>query len=505
MKKSIAILVTLSMLLMGGPGPFISQARAADWFSKFSGSFIQNEGSIWESQKMGHYSGGGLSYRTPVDRTPFFNITPPRIEAGCGGIDAFWGGFSFMNKEFLIQKMKNILQAAPAYAFNLALQHLCQSCMSILASLEAIANEMNALAMDDCKASQALVNHGAKFLTSVLGSESTSGENTGGGASFLDGMLKSTADGLASFRSDLNKFLDYRYGCGSKSGQDKDECRKKHTLEGSIWRIAVDMANERGGDYKLNANYENLARSLYGDIVFQLPDKVPSVGKDAKMALISKIAPCEGSLNTLVDVMMSTELIEDKTVKVRAGEGQGDCVEVSAASVLTSEDFFFGKKAVAAVLDIQNAMYTGNAVSSSSITMINQSIVPIYTALNILNLRSVPRSADKTQLSSEEAALAKMLAASNALYILTSLHASAQEIMGETTPFVGSLIENGPYDRKTFEDAESSMRASMNGIAFLITQQIDKAGNEYHQSLDAIVRVHSMRTIFQTLVADKMF
>ena len=84
----------------------------------------------------------------------------PRFKVGCGGIDLFMGGFSFLNVNYLVQKFQKILQAAPAMAFDLALSTLCQQCSNIMKSLEALANELNGLQMNDC--------HDAKVLSAKL-------------------------------------------------------------------------------------------------------------------------------------------------------------------------------------------------------------------------------------------------------------------------------------------------------------------------------------------------
>ena len=71
-----------------------------------------------------------------------FSAQAPRFKVGCGGIDLFMGGFSFLNVNYLVQKFQKILQAAPAMAFDLALSTLCQQCSNIMKSLEALANEL---------------------------------------------------------------------------------------------------------------------------------------------------------------------------------------------------------------------------------------------------------------------------------------------------------------------------------------------------------------------------
>lgn len=82
---------------------------------------------------------------------------PPKVKAGCGGIDVFLGGFSYLNFEYLVTKLQRIMQAAPAAAFDIALNVLCEPCSKTIKSLEAITNTLNNLQLDECKAGRALV------------------------------------------------------------------------------------------------------------------------------------------------------------------------------------------------------------------------------------------------------------------------------------------------------------------------------------------------------------
>jgi conjugative transfer pilus assembly protein TraH len=79
------------------------------------------------------------------------------LKTGCGGVDLFLGGMSFMNVNYLVQKLQNIMSAAPAAAFDIALKTLCPQCSDTIKSLEALADRLNQLQLDDCKASKALV------------------------------------------------------------------------------------------------------------------------------------------------------------------------------------------------------------------------------------------------------------------------------------------------------------------------------------------------------------
>ena len=127
-----------------------------DWISQ-SGQTAMTNPSYYQGAQRGYYSGGGISMRWPQTSDNLLSITTPSIKSGCGGIDSFLGGFSFMNVDYLVQKLQRILAAAPAAAFDLALKTLAPQVSETIKSLEAIVDKLNNIQLDDCKAAKALV------------------------------------------------------------------------------------------------------------------------------------------------------------------------------------------------------------------------------------------------------------------------------------------------------------------------------------------------------------
>lgn len=109
-----------------------------------------------EGQKRGYFTAGSFSARWPTSNDRLFTLNPPHLKFGCGGIDLFLGGFSFLNVEYLVQKLQRVLTAAPAAAFDIALTTLCEQCSKTIKSLEMIADELNKLQIDDCKVGRAV-------------------------------------------------------------------------------------------------------------------------------------------------------------------------------------------------------------------------------------------------------------------------------------------------------------------------------------------------------------
>lgn len=119
----------------------------------------------YRSENVIGYSGGDFRMRfgtTGVIRPPF-NIQAPKLSIGCGGIDASLGGFAYLKDE-MVQMFQNISAAAPAFAFQLALKTLCSQCAATLDELKALADQINSIAQDSCKAGDFIAGKALSLL-----------------------------------------------------------------------------------------------------------------------------------------------------------------------------------------------------------------------------------------------------------------------------------------------------------------------------------------------------
>jgi conjugative transfer pilus assembly protein TraH len=114
--------------------------------------------AVLQGQTMNLYTGGSLFMRMPKRTYQLATSTPPSWGAGCGGIDLYMGGFSYINKEQFVAMMRNIGSNALGYGFKLAIQNLCPTCDNVMQALQATAQQINRLNMDSCEAAKGLVN-----------------------------------------------------------------------------------------------------------------------------------------------------------------------------------------------------------------------------------------------------------------------------------------------------------------------------------------------------------
>ncbi|HBL23354.1 MAG TPA: hypothetical protein DDZ40_04480 [Deltaproteobacteria bacterium] len=153
MKRGRIFSITAMVALIGFTIGTMSHAGFIDdWITQKA----ETSPGYMEGQKRGYFTGGSFSARWPQNKDYLATFEPPRLNFGCGGIDAFMGGFSFMNFEYLVQKLQRVLQAAPAAAFDLALKNLCEPCSNVIKSMEAMSDALNSLQLDDCKAGKVI-------------------------------------------------------------------------------------------------------------------------------------------------------------------------------------------------------------------------------------------------------------------------------------------------------------------------------------------------------------
>lgn len=133
--------------------PAHAQSWAESWFDNVT---YTSPGSF-EDQTRGYVTAGGMSGRVDVHNDYLMSLSLPKVKAGCGGIDMFLGGMSFLDPDYLVQKLESILQAAPAVAFQYLLETLDEKMGNIISKMEAATNFLNSIQVNDCRLANRMV------------------------------------------------------------------------------------------------------------------------------------------------------------------------------------------------------------------------------------------------------------------------------------------------------------------------------------------------------------
>ncbi|MGB3931156.1 MAG: conjugal transfer protein TraH [Sphingobium sp.] len=132
-------------------------AHAQGWAESWFDNVTYNSPGSFEDQTRGYVTAGGMSGRVDVHDDYLMSLTLPKVKAGCGGIDMFLGGMSFLDPDYLVQKLETILQAAPAVAFQYLLETLDEKMGNIISKMEAATNFLNSIQVNDCRLANRMV------------------------------------------------------------------------------------------------------------------------------------------------------------------------------------------------------------------------------------------------------------------------------------------------------------------------------------------------------------
>lgn len=212
-----------------------------DMFNRWGGRVNITSPGAYDAQTRGFIVGGSLSARVPQTTIHPFNLKPPSIKAGCGGIDIFGGSFSFINADQFTQFLQQIGQNALGYAFSLGLEAVCPTCNSVIKWLRQQMDMLNKFNMDSCMAAKALVNTAGE----AAGAWSLEKcKQTKGGGDPVTGWLECASGNEATIRSQLRDVANTRTA-DAATAKTKDSPRGATTAQALQWTsLTVDQRQQ---------------------------------------------------------------------------------------------------------------------------------------------------------------------------------------------------------------------------------------------------------------------
>jgi conjugative transfer pilus assembly protein TraH len=137
---STAVKKLLALVAMSAMLSTTTAAQAGGIDSMLQGMYTASANpSYAATANMNVYSAGYVAVRPPLQQFNVIAFTPPNINAGCGGVDAYFGAFSFINSTELEALIKAIGQDAIPFLFKMALGAMCHDCLS---SLDQLADQL---------------------------------------------------------------------------------------------------------------------------------------------------------------------------------------------------------------------------------------------------------------------------------------------------------------------------------------------------------------------------
>lgn len=159
LSKVVALTTVLSLWYPAAHADGL-KSLADGMFSNFTTS-----GSINTASRGGAYL-GSARIRTPVSTVQFATFDPPRVAAGCGGLDLAGGSFTFLKKDELIQFLKNTAQNATFLLFKMGIASINPMLSTLLAEAKALDQAISNMNMNSCKVAQGMATGIAEFFSS---------------------------------------------------------------------------------------------------------------------------------------------------------------------------------------------------------------------------------------------------------------------------------------------------------------------------------------------------
>ena len=302
---------TLIPVAQAGIGSLVSGA-----LSNSIGSVTTGQAGYYHSQGQGIYTLGYTRIRfnvSPGD-VSLFSIQAPQFSIGCSGIDLMGGAISSITSiaHNLVKILEELEAAAPTFFFDIALGVLCKQCEAILNQIEAIANKLNGLNFNSCKAAQAAAGAVTGFLNKDLSNGATGGwlqdiSNVMGTAPSSSNNFKGTGiEGtLATFESSIPSSDCQSGKTTTLAGQIQNiyntisDCgasvagKKFHA--GSLLRIIADHSNlglTDGGAYPAGSGgYDDILGIMRGSVLGDVYSYYHYEGKKTPIASFRNYNP----------------------------------------------------------------------------------------------------------------------------------------------------------------------------------------------------------------------
>lgn len=201
--KHILVVVAIITPLLGHAGIM------ADMNSMFMSNSTA-AGTISTKDRVGAF-GGSFSMRSPLKSVNLVAFDPPRLNAGCGGIDLSGGSFSFINGQQLIQIFRSVASNAVGLAFKAAIKSISPSLSDLISEFQTLLQNMNNLAKNSCQLAHLVVDPAEKAITNAINGDGAVGATS-------KNMFTDTMGALTGYLADANSMFKKQAEVNPKSG-----------------------------------------------------------------------------------------------------------------------------------------------------------------------------------------------------------------------------------------------------------------------------------------------
>ena len=170
LRQTTAVVLSIAMVVV----PATSHARTLlDMFNSMGGySNVTGPGSA-QGSIGNYYTGGNLAARTPVVTTTLYNIQPPSVRrGGCGGVDMYLGGLSYVSSAQISALLRAAASNLVTELFFLALDTFVPVVSAVVKKVQAMLQVATNLSTNSCELSRTALA-GMKDMGAMLSQSMT--------------------------------------------------------------------------------------------------------------------------------------------------------------------------------------------------------------------------------------------------------------------------------------------------------------------------------------------
>ncbi|WP_455292675.1 conjugal transfer protein TraH [Vibrio parahaemolyticus] len=380
--------------------------------------------SAYEGQSATYYNAGSLFARTKIRNIQLAAVTMPSVSAGCGGIDAFMGGFSHINSDQLVAFGKSVIANAVPFAVDLALQTWAPTIKENRDKLQAIADQFNTTSMNSCQIAQSAVS---------------------GLAAFADGEAKRHA--CATLGTQKNLFSDWL--------EAQHKCSSVSTNQSTLARN-TDDATAHAIKINLNIVWDALMRSSYLESNKEVAEFIMNLTGTV-------IYDANGTANYVPSMIVGNDTAIDTMLK--GGEldlyrcnSADTCLSMRLGTITLKEDQAFNANVYNTINSLYQKLQADAPITDAEKSFIEISRLPILAMLIDDAHLNIPP---------ESELYAKSIAAD-------ILHAYLNNMLMMVNQSIANLSAVNPTDvRRTF-DAISEARSYLQSVRQHYTSRLNE-------------------------------
>ncbi|PTT90207.1 conjugal transfer protein TraH [Pelomonas sp. HMWF004] len=147
------------------------------------------------------FFGGSFVMRTPIKSVNLVTFDPPRLDAGCGGVDLYLGSFTFINSQQLVALFRQVAANAVGLAFKAAINLISPDLGQLISEFQTLLQKMNNLAKNSCNLAHMLVDPAASALSSAVGGDAMTNN-------VANSVISDWTKGLEAFNNDPTSWIN---------------------------------------------------------------------------------------------------------------------------------------------------------------------------------------------------------------------------------------------------------------------------------------------------------